>query len=118
MSEALTLMTDRANPLKGEVEIELGRERFVMRPTFAAIMEIEGELGGVVPLARRAAGGDFGLREVAVIVCAGLNGFGARRFTREEVGELILAAGIANAAAPVRDLLTNVLKGGTGDGGH
>lgn len=117
MSEALTLMSDRANPLKGEVEIELGRERHLMRPTFAAIMEIEGELGGVVPLARRAAAGDFGLRELAVIICAGLNGYGARRFTREEVGEMILAAGIANAAAAVRDFLTNVLKGGTGHDG-
>jgi len=104
-------MSDRANSLKGEVEIRLGGERFVMRPSFAAIMAIEAELGGVVPLARRAAKGDFGLKDLTVIVQEGLVARGTR-LDRNEVGAMILTEGLANVAGPVRDFLTAVLSGG------
>lgn len=108
-------MSDRANSLKGEVEIRLGGERFVMRPSFAAIMAIEADLGGVVPLARRAARGDFGLRDLTVIVREGLNAHaraaGVKPFDADRVGAMILAEGIANVAGPVRDFLTAVLSG-------
>lgn len=104
------LGSDSPNPLKGEVEIVLGAERRIMRPTFAAIMEIEGELGGVVPLARRAAKGEFGLRDLAVVIHAGLNGAGGEE-TLEDVGQHVLEIGVANVTAPVRDFLTNVLNG-------
>ncbi len=104
-------MSERANSLKGEVEITLSGERYVMRPSFAAIMAIEAELGGVVPLARRAAKGDFGLKDLTVIVREGLGAYGTR-LERNEVGAMILAEGLANVAGPVRDFLTTVLSGG------
>jgi len=112
MSEALTV-SGAPNPLRGEVAITLGGRAQVMRPTFAAIMEIEAELGGVVPLARRAAKGEFGLRDLTVVIRAGLNGAGGDE-TLEDVGALVLEAGVANVTAPVRDFLTNVLNGLSG----
>ena len=104
------MQSDKANPLRGEVEIMLAGKPRVMRPTFAAIMEIEAALGGVVPLARRAAKGEFGLRDLAVVIHAGLKGAGGED-TLDEVGEAVLAAGVAHVTAPVRDFLTNVLSG-------
>lgn len=109
--------TERANPLKGEVEITFGTARHVMRPSFAAIMAIEAELGGVVPLARRAARGDFGLRDLTVIVRAGLNAARGPRFDEAEVGAMILTEGMAHVAGPVRDFLTAVLSGDGTRGG-
>lgn len=116
MSEALNPPGNPpANPLRGEVAITLDGQAFVMRPTFAAIMEIETELGGVVPLARRAAAGDFGLRDLAVVIRAGLNGAAdaddERRVDLDHVGEMIIATGVANVTGPVRDLLTRILGG-------
>jgi len=109
-------MSDRANSLKGEVEIRLGGERYVLRPSFTAIMAIEAELGGVVPLARRAAKGDFGLRDLTVIVREGLNAHalaaGGKQLDADRVGAMILTEGVAHVAGPVRDFLTAVLSGG------
>jgi hypothetical protein len=101
---------DRANSLKGEVEITFGAQRYVMRPSFAAIMAIEAELGGVVPLARRAAKGDFGLKDLTVIIREGLLAHGTR-LEQSAVGAMILTEGLANVAGPVRDFLTAVLSG-------
>lgn len=104
------------NRLRGEVALELGGEALALRPTFAAIMEIEDRLGGIVPLASRAAAGDFGLREVTVIVWACLNGADDRKRSLDEVGERIMAAGLASVTPAVSALLTGILRGHDGDG--
>lgn len=100
-----------ANPLRGEVEIALGGETLTLRPTFGAIMEIEDRLGGIVPLASRAAAGDFGLRDVAVIVRACLNAADGGSRSLDEVGERIMAEGVANVTPAVSALLAGVLSG-------
>lgn len=101
-----------ANRLRGETTLALGGETFTLRPTFAAIMEIEDRLGGIVPLATRAAAGDFGLKEVTIILWATLNGASPRGLSLDEVGERVLHAGLAAVTPVVRDLLTTVLTGG------
>lgn len=99
------------NRLRGEVALELGGEALTLRPTFAAIMEIEDRLGGVVPLASRAAAGDFGLREVAVIVWACLNAADGGSRSLDEVGERIMGQGLASVTPAVSALLTGILRG-------
>ena len=91
-----------------EVRLTLdGRERLCV-PTFQAIMEIEERLGGLVGLASRAAEGDIGLKEVSVILWATM----ADRPTFEEVGQMVVSAGLVNVMRSVRDLLAICLTGG------
>jgi hypothetical protein len=105
-----------ANRLRGESEITLGGVTYHLRPTFAAIMEIEDRLGGVVPLAVRAARGEFGLKDLTVIVWATLNAVEGQKLELAAVGDFILERGIAETTPMVRDVLTQIL-GGSHDGG-
>ena len=78
-----------------------------LKPTFQAIMDIEERLGGIVGLAVKAADGDFGLKEMTVIIWATME----ERQNFEQLGQLILQAGIARVSPVVRDLLTLCLVG-------
>lgn len=104
-----------ANSLRGEVSLMLDGEAVSLRPTFAAIMEIEHRLGGVVPLAARAAAGDFGLKDVSVIIWATWNAADGVERSLNEVGERVTAAGVAAVAPAVRELLVRILSGQGGD---
>lgn len=106
-----------ANRLRGEVDIMLDGQSYCLRPTFAAIMEIEDRLGGVVPLAVRAAKGDFGLRDVSVVIWATLNAVDGQAMTLDGVGNAVLAQGLAAATPAVRVLLTHILGGDEGPDG-
>ncbi|MFC7048908.1 GTA-gp10 family protein [Emcibacter nanhaiensis] len=91
-----------------EVRLTLdGRERLCV-PSFRAIIEIEERLGGLVGLASRAADGDIGLREVSVILWATMD----ERPVFEDLGQMVLSAGLVNVMAAVRDLLAICLTGG------
>jgi hypothetical protein len=104
-------MIPMANRLRGEVDITLGGRSYRLRPTFAAIMDIEERLGAVVPLAVRAAKGDFGFRDVTVVIWATLNAVEGQSMTMDEVGNAVLAQGLAAATPAVRVLLTHILGG-------
>ncbi len=78
-----------------------------LRPTFQAIMDIEERLGGIVGLAVKAADGDFGLKEMTVIIWATME----ERQNFEQLGQFILQAGIVRVSPVVRDLLTLCLVG-------
>jgi len=70
-------------------------------------MDIEERLGGIIGLAVRAADGDFGLKEITVIIWAMME----ERMAFEQVGSLLLSEGITRASPVVRDLLTLCLVG-------
>ena len=91
-----------------EIRLSLGGRERVCLPTFQAIMEIEERLGGLVGLASRAAEGDIGLKEVSVILWATM----ADRPAFEEVGQMVVSAGLVKVMRSVRDLLTICLTGG------
>ncbi len=92
---------------KNSVMISLGGAEYRLKPTFQAIMDIEERLGGIIGLAVRAADGDFGLKEMTVIIWATME----ESLTFEQVGKLVLSEGIAKASPVVRDLLTLCLVG-------
>lgn len=101
-----------ANAMRGEVSHVIDGAVWIFRPSFRAIMEIEDSLGAVLPLAQKLATGAFGLREVAVILWATVvDEPGAARRDLEGVGEAVIRAGLAELAAVVRDLLTQILTG-------
>jgi len=98
-----------ANTLRGEAALRIaGRER-VLRPTFAALVAAEDELGPLFALVERAGAGQLRLAELAALFwhcLAARDGV-----TREQVGEAVLAAGLAGCAPALRSLLGQILQG-------
>ena len=101
-----------ANRHRGEVELSLDGRRFVLRPSFAAIAEIEARCGeGVIALARRLAAGDIRVSDFAAVVTAGLKAAGEpARF--ETVGEMVLREGLGSLAPTVGEFLRQAISGG------
>ena len=97
------------NALRGEAALSVaGRER-VLRPTFAALVAAEDELGPLFALVERAGAGQLRLAELAALFwhCLGER----EELTREQVGEAVLATGLAGCAPALRCLLGQILQG-------
>lgn len=88
----------------------VGGEALVLRPTFAALVAAEGELGSLFQLVERAADGRLALGEIAALfwhlVAARPAGL-----TREEVGEAVVAGGLVRATPALRVVLGQILQG-------
>lgn len=98
------------NPARGEAALTIGGEAFLLRPSFAALVAAEEELGPLFPLVERAAGGGLALSEMVALFwhCradppAGL--------TRERLGEAVAEGGLARATPVLRVLLAQILQG-------
>ena len=105
-----------ADPKRGDVEIELAtdtgeRRKFVLRPSFAAIVEIEEQTGrSIFALARRFSKAEIGQHDAAHIITAGLTAAGETA-SHVTVGEMIARTGLADVLAAVGDFLAKVLGG-------
>ena len=96
-------MSRTANALRGEAAIIVeGRPR-LLRPSFAALVTAEEELGPLFALVERAGAGQLRLGEMATLFWHCLAE--RDRLTRDQVGEAVLALGLAEAAKPLRVLL-------------
>ena len=98
-----------ANPMRGEATLHVaGRER-TLRPTFAALVAAEDELGPLFALVERASAGQLKLAEVAALFWHCL----AERdlIARDELGDAVTTAGLAASAKPLRALLVQILQG-------
>ena len=98
------------NPVRGEAGLVVGGRLRVLRPSFAALVAAEGELGPLFALVERAAGGRLAIGEMAGLFwhcLADRDGV-----SREDVGEAVVAQGLARASAPLRVLLAQILGGG------
>lgn len=104
-------MNPQANQYRGEAEILVAGEPRLLRPSFAALVAAEEELGPLFALVERAGAGQLRLAEMAALFWHCL----AQRegLTRETVGEAVLAQGLAAASKPLRVLLGQILQGGT-----
>ena len=105
-----------ANPVRGEASLVIHGEAHVLRPTFAALVAAEDELGPLFALVERASAGQLRLNELVALFWRCLASPGA--LTREDVGEAVAAQGLAAAAVPLRALLVQILQGdpSTGSG--
>jgi len=104
----------REKPFKNSVMIRLSGAEYRLKPTFQAIMDIEERLGGIIGLAVKAADGDFGFKEMTVIIWATMED----RMNFEAVGTLLLNEGVPKISPVVRELLTMCLVGlNAGDDG-
>lgn len=97
-------MSRPANPFRGEAEIA----GIALRPSFAALVAAEAELGSLFALVDRAAQGQLELREMVALFwhCRMTD-----RLDRADFAETVTAAGLAAAAPVLRQLLRQILTG-------
>jgi len=99
-----------ANALRGEAELLVGERVLVLRPSFAALVAAEAELGPLFALVERAADGRLALGELASLFwhCVKER---PEALTREMVGEAVVAEGLAVVTPALRVLLGQILQG-------
>ena len=106
-------MTQRsANTYRGEATLIVAGAPRLLRPSFAALVAAEDELGPLFALVERAGAGQFRLAEMAALFWHCL----ASRddLTRDDVGSAVLQQGLAQASKPLRVLLGQILQGEAG----
>jgi hypothetical protein len=99
-----------ANAARGEAALVLGGETLVLRPSFAALVAAEAELGPLFALVERAAGGGLTLAEMAGLFwhCVAQLPDG---MDRAAFCEALAAGGLAAATPALRTLLEQILAG-------
>lgn len=98
-----------ANPYRGEAELTVAGSPRLLRPSFAALVMAEEELGPLFALVERAGAGQLRLTEITALFWHCLVDQGD--LTREAVGDAVLQAGLAAASKPLRVLLGQILQG-------
>ncbi len=98
-----------ANPLRGEACLPVAGRPYTLRPSFDALVRAEEELGPLFALVERAGDGQLRLGEIAGLFWHCVHERGD--LTREQVGQAVLAMGLAEAAKPLRALLGEILRG-------
>ncbi len=96
-----------ANPARGEASLRVHGEAVVLRPSFAALVAAEQELGPLFALVERAADGRLALGEMVALFwhCA------PEGSSREALGEAVVAQGLAGVMPVLRVLLGQILQG-------
>lgn len=100
---------DPANRWRGEASLHIAGRARLLRPSFAALVAAEEELGALFALVERAGAGQLRLAEMAALFwhcLADRDGL-----TRELVGEATAELGLAACAVPLRALLAQILQG-------
>ena len=100
---------ESANALRGEALLTIAGQPRLLRPSFTALVAAEEELGPLFALVERAGAGQLRLSEMAVLFWHCLADRDVA--TREQVGEAVLAAGLAGSAKPLRAILQQILQG-------
>ncbi len=103
-------MSGPANPARGEAALTVAGARLVLRPSFAALVAAEEELGPLFALVERAAAGSLGVGELVGLFwhCVAERPAG---LTRERLGEAVVEAGLAATTPALRLLIGQILKG-------
>lgn len=99
-----------ANPVRGEAALRVAGETLVLRPSFAALVAAEGELGPLFALVERAAAGSLALAEMVALFWH-CRSEAPAALTREMLSEAVVAGGLAQATPALRVLLQQILAG-------
>lgn len=97
------------NTTRGEAAIHVNGREVILRPTFDALVRAEEELGSLFALVERAGEGQLRLADIAALFWFCLAHPGT--LTRQEIGEAVLAMGLAQATKPLKLLLGQILRG-------
>jgi hypothetical protein len=98
------------NLVRGEAALSVGGQTLHLRPTFAALVAAETEIGPLFALVERAAAGQLALAEMASLFWHCRDGAPAG-LTRADFSESLVAGGLASATPALRVLLGQVLAG-------
>lgn len=98
-------MTGSANRARGEAWLL----NWVLRPSFAALVAAEEELGPLFALVERAASGQLKLSEMVALFWHCLKE--RDDLTRENFGELVAEAGLAAVTPALKSLIGQILAG-------
>ena len=99
----------QASSIRGEAVVFVGGKPQLLRPTFAALVAAEEELGSLYALVERAGEGRLRLAEVVALFWHCLANQG--ELSKEDLGEAVTNCGLAAVASPLRTLLTQILQG-------
>ena len=102
-------MSGHPNPHRGEASLTIAGSPRLLRPSFAALVAAEEELGPLFALVERAGAGELRLAEMAALFWHCLAERDA--VSREAVGEAIAEAGLAACAPALRTVLGQILQG-------
>ncbi|MBL0925726.1 MAG: gene transfer agent family protein [Sphingomonadaceae bacterium] len=103
-------MTPTAIAVRGEASLRLKNAALLLRPTFAALVAAEEELGPLFALVERAARGELKLSEMAGLFWHCRHD-AAADLTRENFSEALADAGLASATPALKILLGQILGG-------
>ncbi len=103
-------MPETANSARGEAELIVAGEALRLRPSFAALVAAEEELGPLFSLVERAAGGELKLSELITLFWCCLDPK-PEGLTRDRFGESVTGQGLASATPVLRVLLQQILQG-------
>lgn len=103
-------MTASANPERGEAAIRARGQMLVLRPSFAALVAAEEELGPLFALVERAAAGGLSLSEMVALFWHCTNER-PEWLSREVLGWAVTESGLAQATPALRTLLSQILQG-------
>ena len=98
------------NAARGEASIRVGGAELVLRPSFAALVAAEAELGSLFALVERAASGGLLLSEIVALFWHCLFER-PDSVTRERIGEAVVDAGLAGVTPALKTLLRQILQG-------
>lgn len=99
-----------ANPYRGEASLDVGGEQLLLRPSFAALVAAEEELGSLFELVERAAAGALKLHEIAALFDH-LSRARTEAITRERIGEAVIEKGLAKITPVLKQVLAQILQG-------
>ncbi|KQN80115.1 hypothetical protein ASE90_10045 [Sphingomonas sp. Leaf67] len=102
-------MSGAANAVRGEASLRVRGETLVLRPSFAALVAAEGEVGSLFALVERAAAGRLTLADLIALLWHCLRDPVA--MSREEFADAVTAAGIAAATPALKQLIAQILGG-------
>ena len=103
------------NPLKVEIEIDLGGKAYKTRLTVDSIMKIEDELDcGIIKLATKMAEADIRMSHIIAVLHPALRG-GGNNLERKDVIKLVTDTGIVKSTTAVATLLTQTLTDSESD---
>lgn len=98
-----------ANPLKGQIKINLASKEYTARLTIDALMQIEDALGqGIIKVAQRMGEGDVRIRDLVTVLLPAIRG-GGNDIQQKEINQLVQDAGIVETTKVVANLLAQTL---------
>jgi hypothetical protein len=99
-----------ANKFRGEMEIEIGEVKYLLRPSFAGLLEIEDKAGcGLMSLVQFIGSGKLTTRQTVSIIFGGIVG-GGGKVEFEALGEECIQHGMLEISTKAAMFLAGVVQ--------